>query len=515
MSKRTRWLLGIGVIATLVLGLQVAAYAVPTYLGLSKFEIDKPDANMTVDGTVAGSLDWMNVNDRKTQDLASGRTDNSYNGGEKEDDICPGSGTGSIPNNKSDLRYFGVHQEAGTAAGDPGYLHLFWTRVSEPSGATLMDFEFNKSKTKCTTNGSPNVLRTAGDLLIEYKIEGGTDNDPDITIRRWVGSATSGNWGPAQLLDQGDAIGAINLSPISNPTGPTDNSDGTLPEGTTAEPRTFGEASIDLDAIFDANKCESFGSAMLKSRAGPPFDSTMKDFISPDTGINIQNCAKVIIRKQTVPDGNTTSFDFSKTFATDPVTVPANTFSLQDNGVKDYGQTVLLGNDKTVTETIPANWTLTSINCSASTGVTPDSTNTSTGVVQFDLDSASDVLDCTYTNSLNQVASTMSSTQSFFPNDSATVSAPSGGNLTGSVKFELFENATCSGTDVKYSQTVPVSGDSPETVSTSNTTVSTTAANVSWRLTYTSTNGLQKNIPATCLEKTALTIDNGQPVSSP
>jgi hypothetical protein len=499
-------LLGIGVIATLVLGLQVAAFALPTYLGLSKFEIDKPDANMTVDGA-AGSLDWMNVTDRKTQDLPSGRTDNSYNGGEKEDDICPGAGTGSIPNNKSDLRYFGVHQEAGTAAGDPGYLHLFWTRVSEPSGATLMDFEFNKSKVDCDGAGSSqNRTRSAGDLLIEYKIEGGTDNDPDITIRRWVGSATSGNWGPAQLLDQGDAIGAINISPIT-----AANSDGTLPAGTTAEPRTFGEASIDLDAIFDEDKCESFGSAMLKSRAGPPFDSTMKDFIAPDTGINIQNCGKVIIHKQTTPEGSTQSFSFSKNFATDPVTT--DTFSLEDNGTQTYNG-VLFANDKTVTETIPSGWTLTSIDCSAG-NVTPDSTNTTTGVVQFDIDNAADVLECTYNNSLNQVASTMSSTQSFFPNDSATVSAPSGGNLTGSVKFELFENATCSGTDVKYTQTVPVSGDSPETVSTSNTTVSTTAANVSWRLTYTSTNGLQKSIPATCLEKTALTIDNGQPVSSP
>ena len=45
--------------------------------------------------------------------------------------------------------------------------------------------------------------------------------------------------------------------------------------------------------------------------------------------------------------------------------------------------------------------------------------------------------------------------------------------------------------------------------------VSTTAANVSWRLTYTSTNRLQKSIPATCLEKTALTIDNGGTVTSP
>ncbi|HEY6596138.1 MAG TPA: hypothetical protein VI011_18865 [Asanoa sp.] len=51
-------------------------------------------------------------------------------------------------------------------------------------------------------------------------------------------------------------------------------------------------------------------------------------------------------------------------------------------------------------------------------------------------------------------------------------------------------------------------------MSTTNTTGFTTAANVSWRLAYTSTNPAQRSIPATCLEKTALTIDNNGPVSS-
>jgi hypothetical protein len=52
-------------------------------------------------------------------------------------------------------------------------------------------------------------------------------------------------------------------------------------------------------------------------------------------------------------------------------------------------------------------------------------------------------------------------------------------------------------------------------VSTTNTTVSTTAANVSWRLSYDSTNPAQKDIPATCLEKSTLTIDNGGIATSP
>ena len=110
----------------------------------------------------------------------------------------------------------------------------------------------------------------------------------------------------------------------------------------------------------------------------------------------------------------------------------------------------------------------------------------------------------------------MTSAQSFIPNDSATVSSDAGdGNLAGSVKFELFESSDCTGTAIYSPPPVNVSGASPQTVSTTNTTVSTTAANVSWRVTYTSTNPAQRSIPATCLEKTALTIDNDGTVSSP
>jgi hypothetical protein len=115
---------------------------------------------------------------------------------------------------------------------------------------------------------------------------------------------------------------------------------------------------------------------------------------------------------------------------------------------------------------------------------------------------------------VNQVASSMTSEQSFIPNDKATVSAPAGGNLNGTVTFKLFESSDCSGTAID-TETVTVSGPSPQTVSTTNTTVSTTAANVSWKLTYDSNNLGQKSIPATCLEKTALTIDNDGTVSSP
>jgi hypothetical protein len=112
------------------------------------------------------------------------------------------------------------------------------------------------------------------------------------------------------------------------------------------------------------------------------------------------------------------------------------------------------------------------------------------------------------------VASSLNTAQSFIPNDSATVSAPQGGDLAGTVHFAVFENTMCTGTPL-YSQDVSVSGASPQTVSTSNTTMSTTAPVVWWQVSYTSTNPAQRSIPANCLETSDLVINNGGTISSP
>jgi hypothetical protein len=123
---------------------------------------------------------------------------------------------------------------------------------------------------------------------------------------------------------------------------------------------------------------------------------------------------------------------------------------------------------------------------------------------------------CSDTNEtvvVTSVPSSMTSAQSFIPNDSATISATAGGNLAGSVRFQAYESADCSGTAI-VDQTKTVAGASPQTVSTTNTTVSTTAANISWKLTYTSTNPAQRSIAANCFEKSTLTIDNDGTISS-
>jgi hypothetical protein len=375
--------------------IQAAASHSEASLAGSNFEIDV-DANLKLDDP-APSIDWATVTEIRATDKVNGTGDDSYAGGVKEDTVCPAATTDSIPPNKSDLLSFHVYREAGTGT-HPGFLNLAWSRVSEPSGTTLMDFEFNQSSTPCSSG--PNVVRTTGDLLIEYAIDQGGSR-ADITGRTWTGSA----WGPTTDLDVPSATcgggpcaaGTINSSSI-----PAADSDGLITSGS-KQPRTFGEAQLDLRLLFQPNKCASFGSAMLKSRSSDAFTSQLKDFVAP-VGINLQNCGRVIIRKQTIPDEdpNTTDFGYTKSFNTDPPT-SVDTFTLKDDGVKDYGKTVLFGSGYTVTEdVIPANYAFDHVDCSASTDVVADIT--AAPLVTFDINSDTDVLDCTYFNELQEGA---------------------------------------------------------------------------------------------------------------
>jgi Prealbumin-like fold domain len=368
----------IGIFAALVAvaaGLVFALTASTASLPGSNFEIDA-SSNLKVDNP-APSIDWASVSEARQNDLPTGANDDSYSGGAKEDDACPTTTTGSIPNNKSDLLTFGAYVEP--EANGPGFLNLFWRRVNDPSGTTLMDFELNHSGVACA-NGV-NRVRTVGDLLLEYSIDQG-GAVATITAREWSGSA----WGPKTAIPN-QALGTINQTPI-----PAAESDGL--SSTPVAARTFGEMQLDLDFIFDEGKCESFGSAFVKSRSSDSFTSQLKDFIRP-VPVNITNCGKVIIRKQTDPDeaDNSTQFGYTKSFSTDPAS--ANTFNLADDGVQEYPG-VLIGSGYSVVENqIPAGWDFASLDCSASTGVSP---NINGATVTFAIDNAADILDCTYTN---------------------------------------------------------------------------------------------------------------------
>ncbi|GAA0691594.1 hypothetical protein GCM10009104_18150 [Marinobacterium maritimum] len=235
-------------------------------------------------------------------DEPTGSGDNSFKGGTKEDTVDPNTTTGSIPNNKSDLKHFGYFQE--NIDETHAYLHLMWTRVQDPSGTTLMDFELNKGEEGLypeTSNGDRFPVRMAGDLLIEYKLaQGGVM--PELFLYEWLVEAADGAceasnsypcWGNRTSL-AGNAIGSINSSSADSD-GVLDTNGNSLG---TLDPYTFGEASIDLYAsgIFTVGECASFGYASLKSRSSDSFSSQMKDYIESKQ-VNISNCANITVKK--------------------------------------------------------------------------------------------------------------------------------------------------------------------------------------------------------------------------
>ena len=111
--------------------------------------------------------------------------------------------------------------------------------------------------------------------------------------------------------------------------------------------------------------------------------------------------------------------------------------------------------------------------------------------------------------------SSLVSAQTWVPSDSVTISATGGGNLAGTVTFEFFTNATCSGTSVYAPAAKSVSGASPQTVLSGNAPAQTVSGSFSWRVSYDSTNPAQRDIPGSCQETSALTVTNGGTVQSP
>jgi hypothetical protein len=98
--------------------------------------------------------------------------------------------------------------------------------------------------------------------------------------------------------------------------------------------------------------------------------------------------------------------------------------------------------------------------------------------------------------------------QNWLPNDSATIASAGGTALSGTLTLTLYDNGSCNGNVLYTTGAMPVSGASPQTLSSNNTTVKVLAsAIVSWKATYASNNGNVAGSTSNC-ETTSLTINN-------
>jgi hypothetical protein len=147
-----------------------------------------------------------------------------------------------------------------------------------------------------------------------------------------------------------------------------------------------------------ATSCLTFGQTFGVTRtSGNSNTAQMKDIVGPGD-LSLSNCGTVIIRKQTDPDGDTTTnFQFTNNLSTLPATT-TSPFTLKDDGVKTISN-VVSASSRTVTETDPApGYALTAIDCSASSNTgNITSTDVPSRTATFTV-AAGETVDCTFTN---------------------------------------------------------------------------------------------------------------------
>jgi len=279
--RRTR------VVCLLGAGALILTAAPSALANLTGSSFEGSDGNFVVNTT--GNEDWVNAPNRvRGDDLPSGKSDNSFGQGTKEDDADVSVVTGSIPPQKSDLTRFYVANELANGAN---YLYLAWER-SNVLGSANMDFEINQASSQpdLTVKGAATLNRTAGDLLITFDFGG--SGAPVLGLLEWVTTGAASQcfstnalpcWGNrVDLSAAGEAEGAVNTATV------TDSIAGvSLPGG------TFGEAAINLTAagVLPPGSCDGFASVFLKSRSSASFPAEVKDFVAPQP-VNISNCVQ-------------------------------------------------------------------------------------------------------------------------------------------------------------------------------------------------------------------------------
>ena len=98
--------------------------------------------------------------------------------------------------------------------------------------------------------------------------------------------------------------------------------------------------------------------------------------------------------------------------------------------------------------------------------------------------------------------------QDWLPNDSATITSAGGSALNGSVVFTLYHSADCTGTALYTEPSQAISGTSPQSKITHNTSVKVSVSDtVSWKAVYTSNDSNVAGSSSNC-EKTVLQITN-------
>jgi hypothetical protein len=450
------------------------------------------DANLSGGGV----LDWnclptAGIALNTGVELFSGKLDNAFGQGTKENDSNVTLVQGSIPPQKSDLTRF--YEASEVISGYPApntdhvLLYLAWER-SNVLGSANMDFEVNKTGTPCLDSTGPfpvdcTINRSNGDILVTYDFTGG-GGTPTIGLLTWNGSSsswqTSSTVVAESAVNSGDVLDShANITLVAN---------------------TFGEVAIDLTASGLATGC-GFANAttFLKSRSSAQFNSEVKDFVAP-------------IATPIAPCGTTITTSLSASTA--PIGTAVHDSATLHGSTSDAGGTVEYRYYSSLAvcqaDTNPPTGGTSAGTKTVTNGVVPDSdsvTFNSAGTFYWaafysgDAKNTASRSDCT-TEVLVVPPNTtaISTAQNLIPNDDATLGGATS-DAGGTITFNLYapSDATCAGTPA-FTQTVNVSGNG--TYSTTNTTfIASDEGTWRWRVVYSGDNNNLSSTSACGVER--------------
>ena len=551
MSKRTKFLLAIGVIATLVFGLQVAASAVHD---LGVFELE----GNAIDQAAAGD-DWENVfeNTDSADETAFAQepdpNDSFFTGGgSKDPENIPAwkwkDETGGLPDKSNLTNSFAASYTVG---GDE--LLYFGADRFDGSGDAAIAFWFLQDEVALTpetgSNGTFTGEHTDGDVLVISNFSNG-GNVSTITVYKWdstcdtpqeiVNNAGAGQCAAKNLRvvttstnadcdtvgTNDDACATVNkVNDISTVVWPFDNKDQGTANNENYLPGEFFEGGINLTDLGLGGKC--FATALAETRTSTSPTSVLKDFtISPfgSCEANMTTQASKLnnadppapVAAGTVTPG-TTVFDIATITGsgTSPLIDPTGTVDfflcgpnqlnpVDANGcsVKENDPDTAVGTDKPVSG---GTNTTDGISTAQSDNVNTAGSPLAPGTYCFraeysgddNYDPSSETNNNTECFTVSQ-PTTITTAQSWLPQDSATVTPA---NTAGTVVFSLYENGTCSGTAARTFT------DTSAPFTTDNTTYVTTSTTISWSATFDPSGNEDPSTTTRC-ERSDLTINN-------
>ena len=302
------FLVVLGLLSAMTTGFAPGARAEPIPPGnLGGFEIDgNQDEGVDAGGADLATFDWETVatDPRITQSALMVDDGLTWINEAKENDptdwACVDNEKESTP--KDDLLRVYL---ASQINADDQFLHIGYVR-QEGTGNTDINVEFNQLSADFDpcVGDTDGRIRTAGDLLISFTFGGGVQNPATIEVFRWDATEISETLldppAPGNDSDKTPEDGHWDLISTVFGANGADNT-GTIVdhffEGDPLAPRTFGEVTLNLEALFeDLLTCPGLGFATVHSRASHDMSSDLKDVL-PEVPFNLSDCGSLKLRK--------------------------------------------------------------------------------------------------------------------------------------------------------------------------------------------------------------------------